>query len=237
MVFKCTILQHWVIVQFNIFWKNIELCRDLSSIVVFMVFHIKIFSNRSDRFENNWPSTPATPFQMNNPKLAWVLEQSTWRNFKKPTWSTLWCHEGLLHNSSWCSLSGQSHMTNEIRAKLHWLDVPSQVHFKLCFLAYRCIDHSALLSCWIFYSIGGLISVSEQEPDDQYPKFLDTIIDSRTQTAELTAHAISRAWAAESRKSRIRESSITTRALTVYKPLGHRICCFLYTSTHAYELT
>ena len=46
-------------------------------------------------------------------------------------------------------------------------------------------------------SIGGRISVQEHEPDDRYLKYPGSIIDSRTLTAESTAHATSRAWATE----------------------------------------
>ena len=40
-------------------------------------------------------------------------------------------------------LPRQSHVTSEIRARLHWLDVPSRVQFKLCCLAFRCLHGSA----------------------------------------------------------------------------------------------
>ena len=40
-------------------------------------------------------------------------------------------------------LPRQSHVTSEIRARLHWLDMPSQVQFKLCCLAFRCLHGSA----------------------------------------------------------------------------------------------
>ena len=40
-------------------------------------------------------------------------------------------------------LPRQSHVTSEIRARLHWLDVPWQVQFKLCCLAFRCLHGSA----------------------------------------------------------------------------------------------
>ena len=36
-----------------------------------------------------------------------------------------------------------SHVTSEIRVRLHWLDVPSRVQFKLCCLAFRCLHGSA----------------------------------------------------------------------------------------------
>ena len=36
-------------------------------------------------------------------------------------------------------LPRQSHVTSEIRARLHWLDMPSRVQFKLCCLAFRCL--------------------------------------------------------------------------------------------------
>ena len=34
-------------------------------------------------------------------------------------------------------------VTDRIHTKLHWLDIPSRVTFKLCALAYRCIHESA----------------------------------------------------------------------------------------------
>ena len=40
-------------------------------------------------------------------------------------------------------LPRQSHVTSEIRARLHWLDMPSRVQFKLCCLAFRCLHGSA----------------------------------------------------------------------------------------------
>ena len=40
-------------------------------------------------------------------------------------------------------LPRQNHVTSEIRARLHWLDVPSRVQFKLCCLAFRCLHGSA----------------------------------------------------------------------------------------------
>ena len=42
-------------------------------------------------------------------------------------------------------LTRQSHMTSEIHAKLHWLDMPLRVHFKLCCLTIRCLHGSAPL--------------------------------------------------------------------------------------------
>ena len=40
-------------------------------------------------------------------------------------------------------LPRQSHVTSEIRARLHWLDGPSRVQFKLCCFAFRCLHGSA----------------------------------------------------------------------------------------------
>ena len=40
-------------------------------------------------------------------------------------------------------LPRQSHVISEIRARLHWLDMPSRVQFKLCCLAFRCLHSSA----------------------------------------------------------------------------------------------
>ena len=39
-------------------------------------------------------------------------------------------------------LPRQSHVTSEIRARLQWFDMPSRVQFKLCCLAFRCLDGS-----------------------------------------------------------------------------------------------
>ena len=36
-------------------------------------------------------------------------------------------------------LPRQSHVTSEIRARLHWLDMPSRVQFKLCCLTFQCL--------------------------------------------------------------------------------------------------
>ena len=40
-------------------------------------------------------------------------------------------------------LPRKSHVTSEIRTRLHWLDMPSRVQFKLCCLAFRCLHGSA----------------------------------------------------------------------------------------------
>ena len=40
-------------------------------------------------------------------------------------------------------LPRQSHVTSEIRTRLHWLDMPLRVQFKLCCLAFQCLHGSA----------------------------------------------------------------------------------------------
>ena len=56
------------------------------------------------RFEDHWPLSPAMPCACNGPIR--LLQWSTWRRPKEPTWPALWRHEErLLHDLSWCYIS------------------------------------------------------------------------------------------------------------------------------------
>ena len=69
---------------------------------------------------------------------------STQKESDGPTWSTLPGHTGC-RTAAWITIF-------DIRTRLHRFDIPSRVHFKLCFLAHGYLHDSAPLSRRIFHS-------------------------------------------------------------------------------------
>ena len=94
------------------------------------------------RFEDHWPSNPATPLF-----ARWSFPRLDYCNglLGGAPKSLLGQLSGVMRAAARLILvlPRQSHVTSEIRTRLHWLDMPLRVQFKLCCLAFRCLHGSA----------------------------------------------------------------------------------------------
>ena len=87
---------------------------------------------------------PLCPCLCDGPIATGLFQGTSWRGSKRPTWLVHRCHEGCCTTHP-CAPSAESRdQWNSCEAtRLHWLDIPSRVQFKLCCLAFRCLHGSA----------------------------------------------------------------------------------------------